>query len=77
MIVPFISLVFLISFAVWWCYTAAYLYSCGEDNEYGVFERNNTTVLAFFNFGFVWIFSFLLSLNYFIIASTTCIWYFG
>jgi hypothetical protein len=76
-LVPFVSFVMLTCFTLYWIITAVYLYSCGiTTNDNSPFKKDRKWFFTFYAFGGFWIFCFLLSLNYFIVASTACIWYF-
>ena len=74
LLLPVASFLLLIGFTLYWVKTAVYLYSAFEVQTKDGKHKN--LYLAFFSFGYIWIFTFLFYLNYLIMASTTCIWYF-
>jgi hypothetical protein len=83
-IVPPIFYVFILMFFTWWCTIAVYLYTSGTIDTtsslpFGQFKHSKNTyyMFYFFVFGGLWGFAMLLAVQYFILASATCSWYFN
>jgi len=82
LIAPVFYVIFAFYFT-WWVATCLYLYTSGElDPEnhlpFGQFTmtKQSKYMFAYFIFGGLWCFALLLAIQYFILASATCIWYF-
>ena len=84
MFVPIILYVFLLLYFVYWAYTVMLVYSSGTEyhppgSSWGKIRITDdqriyiwTNVIMMF-----WNLSFFLALSQFIVACSTCIWYFG
>jgi hypothetical protein len=82
LVAPVFYVIFAFYFT-WWVATSLFLYTSGtldETNTYpfGQFtmDKKAKYMFAYFVFGGLWCFALLLAIQYFIIASATCIWYF-
>lgn len=83
-LVPFIFFFIICAWMVFWIFSAIYVFSVGDavkmDNlPVANIEWNDTTryVWIYHLFGLFWINAFIIGCAQFIIAATTCIWYFA
>lgn len=81
---PLVVAVMLISFYVYWVWSAVYIYSLGSYEPesgavWGDFDRSDEEKYMFYYhlFALLWMNEFLLAWGTFVIASSACIWYFN
>lgn len=81
---PIIVYIITIPVALWWTASAVYLMSIGEafqeeDSFIASIKYESATKYMglFLLFGLFWILAFMIACEQFIIAATTCMWYFS
>jgi hypothetical protein len=82
--IPLFSLLFALVFICAWMVAAIYLFSVGEivgetgGNQYRSVQWSTTTryLVVYLIFGFLWVAALILACNFFVLAATTCTWYF-
>jgi hypothetical protein len=82
--VPIIFFVFTFVWMVFWIFSAVYVFSVGEIKKREglpisdiVWDETTRYVWIYHLFGFFWISAFIIGCSQFIIAATTCVWYFA
>jgi hypothetical protein len=84
MLLPPFTCVILILFFGYWGTTSVYLVSAGDterlqDSAFGTFTFNKTLqrLLIYHLFGLLWFNAFCIAATQFVLASSTCLWYFS
>jgi len=84
MLLPPVTVIVLCIFFGYWGVTAVYLISSGdasriEDTAFGTFEfdKNLQRLLIYHLFGLLWFNAFVIAATQFVLASSTCLWYFS
>jgi len=84
MLLPPFTVVVLCIFYGYWGFTSVYLVSSGdpsrlEDSAFGTFEfdKNLQRLLIYHLFGLLWFNAFVIAATQFVLASSTCLWYFS
>jgi hypothetical protein len=83
-LLPPVTIIFLITFYLFWGVAAVYLVSSGDASQiqgspFGSFEFDKTLqrLLIYHLFGLLWLNAFIIASCQFVIASSTCLWYFS
>jgi hypothetical protein len=83
-LLPLISYLFCLPVFAWWTISTVYLYTVGtatfKENSFIadiVWDANVKEMLWLMLFGLLWVVSFFLALQSFIIAVTVCMWYYS
>jgi len=83
-LVPIVAVLILAAFFAYWAITAVYLVSAGDpvqikDSAFGTFDYDKKLqyYMIYHLFGLLWLSAFIAASVQFIIASSTCIWYFS
>jgi len=84
MLLPPVTVIVLCIFYGYWGVTSVYLVSSGdatkiEDTAFGTFEFDKTLqrLLIYHLFGLLWFNAFVIAATQFVLASSTCLWYFS
>jgi len=84
MLLPPVTVIVLCIFFGYWGVTAVYLISSGdatrfEDSAFGTFEfdKDLQRLLIYHLFGLLWFNAFVIAATQFVLASSTCLWYFS
>jgi choline transporter-like protein 2/4/5 len=84
MLLPIVTVVVLCVFYGYWGLTAVYLISSGDasrigDSAFGTFtfDKNLQRLLIYHLFGLLWFNAFVIAATQFVLASSTCLWYFS
>lgn len=81
---PFLTYILFVPVIAWFGYTATHLYSVGEpmfDPKSFIaavaLRENVQNMIYAVAFGFFWLIAFISAMEHFIVAATTCMWYFS